>query len=379
MAQCNIDDLQHNEMQYGNLSSDNELATIIVSSVISRTSQSSGSSCDMYGVLRCETDVRVVGYIVILPIICAIGICIKVCHIAVLKRGHIRLGASTRLAIMAQAVFETMTLVLSFPRGFFACVNATQWAELGGSIYTGYVMYLAYACSSISVWIMVLITLERYVLVAWPVKARLLSHRQRRQYFAVYVCICVSLMIILQIPNFFATRITSCGRLQITTFGLSDGYKVYGWFRLVFAKMLPVLLISILNAMLGRAAYQAYKRCCSMVEPTDMPTERDKLQTRISITTLSISMVYLIVHSLESIAQPSVFVQLFGGCSIASDPYLDFLLFQLLLEYVSYTANFLFFCVFRREFFHEVTNLLCCRTAQETPLATPSVSCSRTC
>ncbi|CAH1772990.1 unnamed protein product [Owenia fusiformis] len=161
-----------------------------------------------------------------------------------------------------------------------------------------YVSTIGYMLQMTSVWLVVLVTVDRFVAVCFPLRAVSLCTIFR----ARVLCLSVFIMsIVYHIPMFFEWKMAwarnMCSRkfeyvLSFTDTGENFYYQlIYGFIlNLMFKNVVPILIVFILNIMLIRDLYRA-KRARVEIQigaNTHSRQERDITMTLLSVSTILI-------------------------------------------------------------------------------------------
>lgn len=126
-----------------------------------------------------------------------------------------------------------------------------------------------------------------------------------------------------------------------TNFGNSSGFTIYSWIRVSLAKFIPLILISIFNTLLVNSVSKVKKSIKSLNHTSD----HTKIQYKVSIMLISVSVVFLIGHFPDCISQYGVYKSIFGKCSIYQVHYIVFRLIANILEMTSSSSNFIIYCI----------------------------------
>ena len=316
-----------------------------------------GEECEAHVV--CEGQGQYIGYVVVLPLICATGAILNAINLLVFKQRGLKFHASTLILLKWMALMDFLTLAIVFNLGFCRCINnVSDEALFAQDIYEIYI-FLPFsnmtACTS--VWTTVILTLERYIFVAHPSVAKHISTRYNAK-LTSFALLFAS--VILHFPYFFMQYPTLGDTPQYTEFGDSTGHVVYSWIRLIVAKMIPIIVVALVNSLLISSAWKAHHRCRKVIT-TQRAKQREKQQVRITIMTLCISTTFFICHFLEPLAHLGVQTSIFGTCSMSTVGYTTFLMMINIMENVSFSINFLFYCIFNQRFSEALQQTLTCK------------------
>lgn len=304
----------------------------------------------------CEGVFQFVGYIGLLPLVCFCGSTLNVLNLLVFRQKGLKFQSSTLILLRCMAVMDLITLVIVFNLGFCRCLrNVSDGESLAQDIYVSYI-FIPFSNMSgcTSVWTTVAVALERYTSVAHPAIAKRFSIRENA---AMLVLIFIFSSLLLHMPYFFLHNVSLGNEPVYTDFGNSTSYIVYSWIRLVLAKMIPIATVAIVNSLLIYSAWMAHRRTKRMIT-TSRAKEREHLQTRVTIMTLCISTTFFMCHCMEPFAHYGIQTTLFGHCSMTSKRYTNFLLTINVLEMISFSVNFIFYCAFNRRFLRGLGRVL---------------------
>ena len=103
-----------------------------------------------------------------------------------------------------------------------------------------------------SIWLLVLVTFNRYIMIAFPTKANI-YYTKFRTYGSIAAVFILSFLI--NIPHFFtyhpAKQRNGSYKLELTTYGQSDGSKKYElWVHCIVLVLVPWFTIAVLNALI---------------------------------------------------------------------------------------------------------------------------------
>ena len=243
-------------------------------------------------VLLCDCIVTCIAYVYILPILCLMGIVTNVLNLLVFSSKSLKGCTFTYLSAMA--IMELTSTVTVVPLGLTRCFKPVNKRLIHlKNIYDAYILSLGNTFVTTSVWIAMTVSAERYIFVALS----LLSITCCTDTLArrcVVVLFFFSLL--LHIPCFLAKQITSDSQLEDSDFGKSLVFKVYEWCRVFLVKIIPTIVISILNGLLIKAMNQAKKRRKLMTGSVTRQTKHEMDQLRITTMIFSVSMVMIVCH-----------------------------------------------------------------------------------
>ncbi|CAD5234854.1 unnamed protein product [Bursaphelenchus xylophilus] len=211
--------------------------------------------------LPLDVKLTVVAYCYILPVICVVGIIGNAMNVVTLASRKLRAVSYMYLRALAIADLLCMLFVLSF----VSCeVLVYNGYSLNGSYWYGFyqshiiLSFINWALAT-GVFIVVALSLERYVSIVFPMHFRQWNSpsRARRAICAAYM-----------IPAMFYLPY-AVGRYSVETKTMSDGtvvymqsdsdisktlyWQIYKWSREAFLRFLPIIVLTILNAQIMMA------------------------------------------------------------------------------------------------------------------------------
>lgn len=193
-------------------------------------------------------------YVYVLPWLVALGLFGNVLSFLVVSRKNLRHTAmSINIAVLA--VFDSGVLIVSALRYWLGkmtgvdikMINDVLCIIIGGFLYN-YVRHCA-------VWVVVVITLERVLVVFFPIKLQGYSARRRCQYLLTGVCL---VLFVFDFSTFFTYQIIedcifSTAQAKVTIQKrcyTQSAREAWPWIDLIMYAFLPISLIIIMNAML---------------------------------------------------------------------------------------------------------------------------------
>jgi len=239
-------------------------------------------------------EAATVAYGVVLPVICASGIAGILLTLVVLSRKSMR--TSTNCYLMALSVADLLFLVLLaslFVHGAARDSNAFH-------IYAAYAAVVTNAAMMASIWLTVLLAIERYVAICRPfLAARVCTVRVA----VAAIAAVFTLALLVRLPNFWEHRITwyrdptdnrSVASVAMTQLAFNDVYiRLYPWLiDGALASVVPFLALLVLNVSLVREVRRSTRYLQQHVSAVSTTTQREELQ--ISVMLISIVVVFFI-------------------------------------------------------------------------------------
>ena len=168
--------------------------------------------------------------------------------------------SSTNVYLLALAATDSFLLVFAFLLSL-SCILDADWPDSTEAnhfrAYTfPYVQPLVNTFQSISIWLVLAFTVDRYIMICHPFQGTRFCNRKR----AVIVVSCLYLVgFLYNIPNFFENKtvvkyqdgVKYVG-VELTEFGASQFYLefIHLWSYLIFIFVLPCLTLAVLNFQL---------------------------------------------------------------------------------------------------------------------------------
>ena len=325
------------------------------------------TGCEEHEYLVCSSVTEKIGYVVMIPIICSLGVCFNIIILCVFLKTSFRgqMTSSTLTYLTGLAIADLLTALLILPIGYVRCVNTSSWdIQYAFNFYEKYV-YRPFAniFMTISVWTTLTITTERFLFLynnGGEVSGQ--SMQRSGPTSRIIVTSLYLLAICFNIPLFLHYEdISGDHDVERSDFAKSVGYEVYSWIRMFVVKIIPIVSVSVLNIALVRLMRVNSKNLKVMIFPVAIFAKRVQAQNRITVMLLSISTVFVFSHLLEPFIHASIFSTIFGECSIETAEYETFRMFGNLFETVSYASNFVVYCIFNPTFIIFVKQLFGCK------------------
>ena len=291
---------------------------------------------------------------VILPIICAGGILGIILTIIVLS--HKNMSTSTNCYLMALAIADLIFLVLLIPR-----LAENQFKPPSQPYYT-FLVYATYStdigniCLLASIWITVMLAVERYIAICRPFLAAKLCSVTRARLVIIIIFVTVTF---LRLINFWQYRVkyqyddiknNSVHFIQYTDFSYSVFWLGYAWLVDCFiASVIPFIILLLTNALL----IYTVRKSTRYIQSNQLqgngarktPSNAQKEELQITIMLISVIVIFFVCQA--------PYVIYVAMASTNNVPVASFVLFRdiamLLLTFKS-AINFLIYCWFSERF-----------------------------
>ena len=324
----------------------------------------------------CSNKCLKFGYLYIITLICIFGTVFNCLNLLVFSKSQFRskMTQSTLVYLTGLALADLIACISSIPLPFIRCVDApNEGIKYFYNFYEKYIYHpVGNTFITISVWITLIFTIDRYVFVTKNNGEVTGQSSIRPTVGAIGICSCIVFIgICIFIPTlFFYEDVSGDGELIESEFGKSLGYEIYSWIRMHLTKIIPILVVTALNIALIRVTYQNSKKLKGLVYPTAIYTKRVKAQQKMTVMLLSISFTFVFCHSMKPFLNSRVHETLFGPCSLKTTAFGQFSMVVLSLEMVSCASNFVSFCLFNSHFLTTLKN--CCKNNSVNPTAVSS-------
>ena len=138
------------------------------------------------------------------------------------------------------------------------------------SYFTAYIGFgLANTAETASAWLTVLVSVERYMAMKYPMLALTYCRQSSGK---IHVFVIILLAVAFNSPLFFILRLSSKNVTlengetravlghQLTAFGESTDYDVYTWFRFVLVQIIPLIALCIFSSLLLNVVSESYRK-----------------------------------------------------------------------------------------------------------------------
>ncbi|XP_060062853.1 probable G-protein coupled receptor B0563.6 [Ylistrum balloti] len=284
------------------------------------------------------------------PVLCVFGIVGNIINLIVLSRQQ--LVESPYIYLKALAVTDMSALLFSFP---FMVVSreATTFPLKWYNAYVFLPVVNFFTASSI--WITVVMTIDRFIFVKFPIWARWRCSRFSAQ---VRVWIILFATVLISVPRLFCYKVVPIVvdnanvtvtdlhgyRIKSTEFRLSEHYQIMNIALIILIHFLPLIILCVINIYLIIAVQQARIAREELNLRNNMETEWQKDQRRFTITLISI--VLLAIVSILPAAICDIMVEMRFGLKYSK-------LMQIianLLMWLNLSMNFIMYCAFNKKF-----------------------------
>ena len=279
----------------------------------------------------------------IIPVICILGIAGNILNLVVLANR--KLQDSPYVYLRALAVSDLLTLLLKFfnslSRAFFSHIYG--WKVFEAQVY----FPVAFASSTTSILLTLALTVERFIYVYYPIRAKSLCEPQIARIMVAVISLFSALW---SIPRFFAYSPNPDKYFALTEFGHSLFFKIYVWVHIVAITFATCIAILIFNILLIRGVHKSNSRRRSMVFQNSSQIKRMRDADRLTITLIAVFSVFIISELPSAFVSRSMVAAIFGRMNLTQFSYQITMLTCSILVVLQHSTNFIFYCLFNKRF-----------------------------
>ena len=226
-----------------------------------------------------------------------------------------------------------------------------------------FLAFLALFALQNSTFLVVAMTIDKYIAIKWPHKAATYSTPRRSKMITVGVYVCV---FIYNIPHFFLSSIIGG---QCFNFGISSLMtKIYSWSSFVLNAIIPFTMLIHMNYVIVKAVRKSRK----IFLPDDKTTkgargqELDARQSTMKSAEKQVTIMLLLVTTLFLILLCPTYCRFIYLVFAKIDTPLEYVKTILLYDftallYISNSGiNFFLYCISGKKFLNDLKDLLCC-------------------
>ncbi|XP_064641502.1 FMRFamide receptor-like [Lineus longissimus] len=302
--------------------------------------------------------------LIVPPILIVIGTIGNILSCIILLRRQMA-RISTYVYLGALAIVDTFVLYMGLFRiwlGEVADFNIMGKHDAICKIF----MLLGYTASDFSVWIIVAVTVERYIAVCFPLQANVMCNTKR----ALFVILAI-LAVILTINLHFLWTVKV---VEFKEFGehvkkctggerYQDFIRIWPWVDAFIYSFLPFILIMSLNFLIIRQVFLAHRdREQFLSNDSQRRTTSQDTGYKITVMLLSISFTFLlttlpmvICMIIGAILQSDTDLKVIAQISLAST-------ITEYLMYINHSMNFFLYCATGQKFRQQLSRLACWKT-----------------
>ena len=299
-------------------------------------------------------------YKYIAPTLCVFGVIGNIITLIVLSKQQ--LMESPYVYLKALAITDMSALFFTFPFLVFSRESASySWKWYDAFVFTPFLNFF----TASSIWITVVMTIDRFIFVKFPLWARWRCNRVNAQ-VRIWVILAITVVIsvpcifyydVVQIKNKHEINMTHIGnieryRLFPTYFKRGQFNKVLNIICIVLIHFIPLVVMGSINIYLICAIQQARVAREELNLRNNKETEWQKDQRRFTVTLISI--VFLATISILPAAVMDILIQ-----SGTHTYYIQIVqIVSNLLMWLNLSMNFVLYCAFNKKFVKVLKELL---------------------
>ena len=284
------------------------------------------------------------------PVICVFGMICNILNLCVLYQPQLSDSPYSYLTALAFSDLGLLSI------SFFHLVNFGPARSYFNTVFDSYIFFgVGNICFNCSVWLIVLLTIERTLFVIRPLHTRSSVKRAR-----ISIAITVIFCSIINIPRFLCFTVTSKIGTNIhypkgTEFRKSLLYYKISLCQAIIINVIPLIILLIGNSILVYAVHHARKKreAYQMNSNQEPIWRRD--QAKLTKTLISIVILFILCTFPSAFADDPIAYNLFAG-DIPWDEFLSsvtnetFIYISNLLLFINSSLNFVLYCVFNDKF-----------------------------
>lgn len=336
------------------------------------------------------TDLQSVLLVYVPPVLLVLGIIGNVLSFIILRH-RMMTKQSTYLYLAALTVADTLVLFVGPLRLWVSQFTDLDVKDQSDELCK-LVVFLGYTTSDISVWLIIAVTVERYIVVCHPLHANTMCNIPRAKKVILSLIVCLS---VINLHFFWTVELSSSTRKDSQTprfpdagnnslfcdGGVEFSYLVgdlWPWVDAFLYSFLPFFIITILNCVIIRRVTQAYKSRCLMQKRETLITDSRSacrstgcIEPNIKMTAMLLTVsfafllttlpmnVCLIVSALWHMNKDPVSVARFSLAETITT----------LLMYTNHSMNFFLYCAAGQKFRHQLLKLVCAKSVYHLTLS----------
>lgn len=296
--------------------------------------------------------VATITYTYLGPTICAIGMLFNIINFAVLMQHQLKESPYTYLTGLAMVDFSALTLSFVYTVISHKAPGQQFWRYYDAYIFIPFVN----VCTTSSVWIIVLLTIERFLFVRHPLWAKAKCDRASAK---VKILAIVGLALVFNIPRFlvFEVHETRPGFwiLEQSEFRKSKNFFGINWVYSITVQTLPLIILLFANTYLVYAVMRARKQREQLQIRNNKEATWYRDQVRLTITLISIVCLFIVCILPSAFSDFPIAYFFFGG-GIPENKFRSSN-FYLILQYIAnvlvwcnLSLNFVLYCAFNEKF-----------------------------
>ncbi|XP_062609142.1 FMRFamide receptor-like [Saccostrea cucullata] len=301
---------------------------------------------------RAYKIVALVIYTYLGPTICAIGMLFNIINFAVLMQHQLKESPYTYLTGLAMVDFSALTLSFIYMVISHKTPGVEFWRYFEAYIFLPFVN----VCTTSSVWIIVLLTIERFLFVRHPLWAKAKCDRASAKVKNLAI---VGMALVFNIPRFLVFEVVESSpgfwKIEHTPFRKSKTFLGINWVYSITVQIIPLTILLFANTYLVYAVMRARKQREELQIRNNKEATWYRDQVRLTITLISIVCLFIICILPSAFSDFPIAYFFFGGGKSelefrTSDFYLILQYVANLLVWCNLSLNFVLYCSFNEKF-----------------------------
>ncbi|KAL4222334.1 hypothetical protein ACF0H5_018372 [Mactra antiquata] len=280
------------------------------------------------------------------PIICVFGMVCNVLNLCVLSQNILKDSPYTYLTALALSDLSFLTV------SFFHLACTKTNGSYAKAFFDIYIFFsVGNIFFNISVWLVVILTIERMLFVIRPLKFR--PSKSKAKIWIIVVFVLCSLI---NVPRFFCYRVRTIRNgfyPKSTPFKMSREFYNVSWFHAMVISFLPFFIILVTNSVLIFGLHRAKRERMSLHSNQEHANRKD--QVRLTRTLVAVVVVFFVCTIPSAFVDDPIAFTIFGNGRKwreyirAPDNQLLVYISNLLL-FVNSSMNFILYCSFNKKF-----------------------------
>ncbi|XP_045203461.1 probable G-protein coupled receptor 139 [Mercenaria mercenaria] len=302
------------------------------------------------------------------PVLLALGTIGNLLSFIIMAKSMLKVSTYSYLAVLA--IMDILVLYVGLLRMWVGQFSVD--AQHTSNSMCKLVSFLGYVSSDTSVWLIVAVTIERFIAVKFPLRAPRMCnvHRARLVIILIVTIICcINMHIIWTVElQYTSNNNTKCDASMEHQVLVKD---VWPWVDAAIYSFVPFYVISILNSLIVRQVLFARRRRSQMqhIELTSKYNsfvnksqlrKSNESNKKLTIMLLAVSFTFLLTTLPMNLLQ--IVSAFFGSVADDAKRYAQMTLGRTIVEllmYVNHSINFFLYCATGRKFRRQVKIMAC--------------------
>ena len=302
--------------------------------------------------IRMEGSFVIITWGYIVPVLSFIGVIFNLLCLLVLLSRDLHWSCYTYLAALSTTDFLLLLLmgVNGIGHGHFS--KDIQWAYFEANVY----LPVGSIVSSMSSCLTVTVTIERFILLYFPIKARSICTPPLAR---LTVAIIVAVTTIFNIPRFFMYKVDG-PTVTLTDFGKGPFGQFLSWFNMLVFSFGVYTVLLVLNVLLIRRLSTNKQSRVSSDGRLTVP-RHNKEDIRLTRMMIAIVTIYILADLPSALVSRTTLGAILGqeGPLLKSEAYENALCVASILTVIQISANFVVYCLLNNKFWWVIKWRIC--------------------